>query len=78
MFVRETDISWFALSTTIRTDFVKKVQFTNVSYKMQNWGFGSEILEQIIKTEEQMSRILPYARKFVIAITYEIDSTQYE
>ena len=25
-----------------------------------------------------MSRTLPYARKFEVAVTYEIDSTQYE
>ena len=77
MFVRETDISWFALSTT-RTDYLKNIEFTNVSYLEHNWGFGSETLEQIIKTVQQMSRILPYARKFEVAITYEIDSTQYE
>ena len=75
MFIRETDISWFALSTIIRTDFVKRIEFTNVSYMAQNWGFGSEVLEQIIKTVQKMSRILPYKRKFEVAITYEIDST---
>ena len=78
MFMRETDISWFALSRIVRTDFVKRIEFTNVSYMEQNWGFGSEVLEKIIKTVQHISRILPYARKFEVAITYEIDSTQYE
>ena len=50
MFMRETEISWFALNTVVRTDFVMRIEFTNVSYMAQNWGFGSEVLEQIIKT----------------------------
>ena len=78
MFLRETVIGWYALSTIVRNDFVRNIEFTNVSYMAYNWGFGSEVLEQIIKTVQQMTRILPYARAFEVAITYEIDPTQYE
>ena len=76
--MRETEIGWYALSTDLRNDFVKKIKFTNVHYMAHNWGFGSEVLEQIIKTVQQLTRILPYSRKIMVAITYEIDSTQYE
>ena len=75
MMMRETAIQWFAINTVIRTEFVKNIEFTNVGYMAHNWGFGSEVLEMIVKTVSQMSRILPYARKFEVAITFEIDST---
>ena len=46
----ETTINWFALSNIVRTDFVKKLEFTNVIYMEHNWGFGTEIIEKIVKT----------------------------
>ena len=34
----------------IRIGSVQKIEFSTVSYMEHNWGFGSEALEQIIKT----------------------------
>ena len=50
MLIRETAIQWFAINTIIRTEFVKNIEFTKVGYMANNWGFGSEVLDEIIKT----------------------------
>ena len=61
MFLRETTINWYASNTVFRTDYLKVLKFTNVSYMEQNWGFGShEMTETVVSTYEPNYRIMPY------------------
>ena len=79
MFLRQTSISWHALSTVVRTDFLKLIKFSEVFYHERNYGISSEETSQLnVETSQGNLRILPYIRRFQVAITYEIDSTLYE
>ena len=40
MFKRETTISWYALSLSIRVDFLKKIIVREVKYNYSNLGLG--------------------------------------
>ena len=40
--------------------------------------FNTRSQEQIFNPEPQTTRYLPYANKYQIAITYEVDPTQYQ
>ena len=73
MFVRETKISWYAISTVTRTDFLKKLFFEDIFYLEHNFGLGlSEQLQEIFYSKDLTPRMLPYARLFQNAITFEI------
>ena len=65
MFVKETSIGWYALNMIIRTDFVKKIQLTDVIYNYRNLGLGlGTEIEKIFSSVELPSRIMPYTRPF--------------
>ena len=79
MILRETHINWHAISKILPIDFHRNIQIKDVKYNTYNYGLGLYgELETIFKITEEPSRVLPYARPFQIAVTFEIDSTKYE
>ena len=79
MYSKETKIAWYAISTAVRSDFVKKLVFHDIHYSEHT--FGLELGQKKIKIHnsvESLPRILPYKRMFQTAITFEIDTTLYE
>ena len=56
-----------------------KVQIEDVKYNLYNFGLGLYAHQDtIFKVQSQPNRVLPYNRRFQIAVTYEIDSSRYE
>ena len=79
MIQSETSIGWYAVNTSIRSDFVRKIKITDVLYNYRNLGLGLWAQEeQIFAGIDLPTRILPYTRPFQSAITFEIDMTHYE
>ena len=65
MHSKETKIAWFAVSTSIRSDYLKKIMFEDVYYQENNFGLGvSQQTLKIHNSEEKLPRILPYKRPF--------------
>ena len=79
MYTKETKIAWYAISTDVRTDNVKKLIFEDIFYSESTFGLGlTQKTLKIHNSKESLPRILPYKRQFQTAITYEIDLTLYE
>ena len=79
MHTKETKISWYAISTAVRTDSVKKLVFEDIHYTESTFGLGlTQKMIKIHNSKESFPRILPYKRPFQTSITFEIDLTLYE
>ena len=79
MILRETHIRWHAISKILPIDYHRNIQIEDVKYNTYNYGLGLYgELETIFRIIDQPNRVLPYARPFQIAVTFEIDSTKYE
>ena len=79
MIQKEAHITWHAISSILPLDFHRNIQVEDVKYNYYNYGLGLYgSTETIFKVIEKPVRVLPYARLFQIAVTFEIDSTKYE
>ena len=75
---KETLLSWFPITTTTRTDSVKKVTVTEVQQSWYRFGFGfSTQIDQIFQNVEAKTRVLPYKNNMLNSVTYEVSPTKY-
>ena len=76
---KHSNMVWYSLTHSIRSDFVKEITQTQVNYSSGfNWGQGiMEENEFIYHAKGLPTRIMPYSNTFVNAITYEIGSTKH-
>ena len=76
---RETQATWYPISTSERTDSVKKVTVTEVEQSYYRFGLDfSNQIDTIFQNLDAKSRILPYPNLMLNSVTYEIQSTKYK
>ena len=79
MIISESNQKWYALSTSIRLEWPKKITISNILWDSLRIGIGNMNLEteQIFALLPQFNRIMNYSETYQMAITYEVDSTNY-
>ena len=72
-----SNLKWYA-ATTARTDYVKRLQRTDLQLNDEWWNIGNIFVHENegFYIQQHNSRILPYLNAFQNAITYELNLSQ--
>ena len=71
---------WYALSTKMRLDFPKKITISDIVWDSWRTGIiqNNKESEYIFELKPQANRYMPYEENYQLAITYEVDPTEYQ